>query len=483
MARPMRAERFIRPLSFEAGVLGAGAAVCSAILTGLLAACGGASEPGPVIAGELGDLDLEIAALIESRAEDVRSARGDARAHARLGLVYAANLLWSEARASFANAARLEPGEPLWIHRVALCLYRGGEPSTALDMLRGPSAIHSGFAPLQHLFGELALEAGEFDEALAAYDRVRLAEPERCEGFVGRGEVLCNRGDYALAVADLEQAVRLDPDYRVAHFLLGTAYRGLGRLDAAQRELRLGAGGDRTKRILPDELDAESEVLSVGKVTRMMSLRSHMRAQRWPEALAETAALLTYHPDDEKILVDHAICLVSLGRRDEALVSLRHLERIDPDSYLLRLNFTQFLLEGGNAQEALRNARRAVTLEPEKAQAHAVLARALLANAKPRRARKSFLRAHELAPANVQFLELLARADLELRDYTAAQERFEKLAALRPKSPTAWLRVAEASYGAGDHAAARRALTTAEGLGASRETVERLGALLDQADR
>jgi Flp pilus assembly protein TadD len=257
----------------------------------------------------------------------------------------------------------------------------------------------------------------------------------------------------------------------------------MGRLGEAERELHLGAGGDRTKRILPDELTAEAEALAVGRVTRLVALRAHMGAQRWTEALAEADALLVHYPDEERVLIDRAIALVSLGRREEARASLEHLESVHPDSYHLRMNYTQFLLEEGNTQEAMRNARLAVELAPDEASAHALLGRVFQESGKPKRARNSYLRAHELEPESVRYLELAARVDLELRDYAGARERFEQLVALQPESDVAWLRLAEASYGAGDPAAARRALASAVSHGASKAAVAKLAALLGEVER
>ena len=62
-------------------------------------------------------------------------------------------------------------------------------------------------------------------------------------------------------VEAIERAVALDPRYRASRYALGLAYRGLGLLDQAQRELALGL--DAQTRYLADPLSSQVAAYSV----------------------------------------------------------------------------------------------------------------------------------------------------------------------------------------------------------------------------
>jgi Tfp pilus assembly protein PilF len=56
------------------------------------------------------------------------------------------------------------------------------------------------------------------------------------------------RNDYSGAVDLLSDAINLDPDNPLFFYYRGLAYRRTGHLDKAERDLRLGSEGERTRR-------------------------------------------------------------------------------------------------------------------------------------------------------------------------------------------------------------------------------------------
>jgi len=51
--------------------------------------------------------------------------------------------------------------------------------------------------------------------------------------------VLEKKGESELAVRALQRALAMDPNNSVTHHLLGQSYRALGRMEDADRELKL----------------------------------------------------------------------------------------------------------------------------------------------------------------------------------------------------------------------------------------------------
>jgi Flp pilus assembly protein TadD len=52
------------------------------------------------------------------------------------------------------------------------------------------------------------------------------------------GKVLQKKGDYDLAVLALKHAVTMEPNNPTTHYLLGQAYRDMGRKEEAESELK-----------------------------------------------------------------------------------------------------------------------------------------------------------------------------------------------------------------------------------------------------
>jgi len=52
------------------------------------------------------------------------------------------------------------------------------------------------------------------------------------------GKVLVKKKEYASAINYLQKALRMDPSNYMAHHLMGETYRGLGRTEDAERELK-----------------------------------------------------------------------------------------------------------------------------------------------------------------------------------------------------------------------------------------------------
>jgi len=78
---------------------------------------------------------------------------------------------------------------------------------------------------------------GEWDEAIAACDEAIQQDPHKLDGYFYRGKANIGKHDYAAAVKDLKNALKIDPNYIEALYRLEIAYKGIGNLKAA-RECR-----------------------------------------------------------------------------------------------------------------------------------------------------------------------------------------------------------------------------------------------------
>ena len=84
--------------------------------------------------------------------------------------------------------------------------------------------------------GDAYIRAGDFDRAQQALNRAVLLEPNVNIPFILLGKVLLKQQNPSMAKMYLEHAFEMDPKNYMAHYLLGQAYRALGRTDDAARE-------------------------------------------------------------------------------------------------------------------------------------------------------------------------------------------------------------------------------------------------------
>jgi tetratricopeptide (TPR) repeat protein len=87
-------------------------------------------------------------------------------------------------------------------------------------------------------FADLLIKLGNFQRAFDLAAEAAQRNPGEPRNFFLSGKALLQAGRSDLAVRWFEQAIKLDADYPEPHYLLSQAFRKLGRLADADRELQ-----------------------------------------------------------------------------------------------------------------------------------------------------------------------------------------------------------------------------------------------------
>ena len=87
-------------------------------------------------------------------------------------------------------------------------------------------------------FADLLIKLGDFQRAFDLAAEAAQRNPDEPRSFFLAGKALVQAGRSDLGVRWFEQAIKLDPDYPEPHYLLSQAFRKLGRLADADRELK-----------------------------------------------------------------------------------------------------------------------------------------------------------------------------------------------------------------------------------------------------
>jgi tetratricopeptide (TPR) repeat protein len=397
--------------------------------------------PAIPVPQNLEELQPQLRAYIQEQLDWVQDSPRQMERHATLGMVYAANQLWSEALLAFQNAAHLQPNEPLAHLYVAVATQETTGQDAALELYR---QITRRFPTFPHGFqrlGETALRAGLTDEAATAFHRLVELAPNEWRGHAGLGEVQLRQGNHAQAVAHLEQAVALDPQATNARSLLGLAYRGLGRTEAAELELQLGLGGQnypmpdpwgdtahRHMRLIQDQIE----------VARGYSFGGHH-----DRAIQLLVNALGYAPTNLALMNNLAIALNRAGQPEQSLQVIQKIHELDPQnvSSIITASIAAHAL--GQMEQAMAWADQAVAQAPNTTQAHLARANAFLGQNRDEDALDALLAAARCDPrdADIQ-IEI---GDLLLRNLDRPNQAFthyQQASQLNPTLASARLRLA-----------------------------------------
>lgn len=381
-------------------------------------------QPTVVLPSQLEGLDSALVALIERHAGAVQRSPRDARHHATLGLVYEANEMWSEAQACFETASRLAPDEVLWPYHAAIVQQRAANFHGALTRLREVASTYPDFAPAQHRLGEALVKVGDLVAAGRAFGQAVALAPHAPQALVGLAEVRIRQRDYAGAVPVLENALAMYPNYKMAHYLLGSAYRGLGRMEEATRELSLGVAAKR--RYLPDATTSELRNYYTGLSVQFGRARDLVDVGRLPEAAGILERALASRPADARVMNNLANVYVRMGRNEKALDMLLHAEHLDDAYFPTFLNLAHRFLQMKQPADALIYADRAVALAPTLGHAHFQKGSVLLALQRNEEAHEALRTAVRLDTRDPKVLLALGEVCTRLNRLREANEYFER---------------------------------------------------------
>lgn len=414
--------------------------------------------PVPVPA-DFARLDPQVRAHLKGLLQPIHEDPRNPDKWVALGIAYAANGLWEEARQTFLDVTLLAPQEPLARMYAAVALEEKSDVAAALREFKTLTEKFPNFAPGWYRVGESALRVGAVEEAESAFARLSALAPNEWRGPAGLGEILLRRSQAAAALPLLEQALRIDPEARPARFLLGQAFRAVGRTNEARLALARGAGVSRHP--MPDPWSAEAPRHMKGLPDQLAQADELATAGRPELAVPLLLEALRFHPDHPGLIQQLAVALNRSGHPDQALPWLDRLIRDDPKSFQLRItrSYSQVLLR--HPDQGLAEARAAVQLAPGTAQTHLAVANALLALERDAEAVAALETAVRTEPGNAEIhLELGQVLWRNTGDKTGAVAHFEQAIELSPALVKAYGSWGELQRELGNLDAARSAVET-----------------------
>ena len=170
---------------------------------------------------------------------------------------------------------------------------------------------------------------GVAEDGLAAADRALELEADLAEPHAVRARVFHHRGQLAQALAELEQAQRLDPDSYEVNSVAGSTYYRERRLEEAARCF------ERWSALSELDFSASGMLASC-----YAALGDHERSRAAARVTLERVEKIVAHdPINGHAMAYGADSLAVLGEAERAREWMERAMLIDPDNWLMRYNF------------------------------------------------------------------------------------------------------------------------------------------------
>ena len=226
------------------------------------------------------------------------------------------------------------------------------------------------------------MKQGNLEEAINEFHTAIRLNPDYAVAHNDLGNVLTEQGKRSEAIAEYRTAIRLNPDYAEAHSNLGIALLDHGKAEEAIAEHRTAI------RLKPDSAEAHS------------NLGNALREQgKLAEAIAECRTAIRLKPDLAEAHDNLGMALQQQGNLEAAIAEYRIALRLKPDSVLAHDNLGAALGGQGKLEEAIAEFRTAIRLKPDFAGAHYNLGNALSDQGKLAEAIDEYRTATRLKPA------------------------------------------------------------------------------------
>ncbi|XP_014502104.1 TPR repeat-containing thioredoxin TTL1 [Vigna radiata var. radiata] len=224
--------------------------------------------------------------------------------------------------------------------------------------------------------GNEAYKLGRFQEALVLYDRAITLDSNKATYHCNKSAALIGLGRFLQAIAECEEAIRLEPSYSRAHNRLATIYFRLGE---AEKALNCNETSPCVDSVF--SLQVQNLQNHLSKCTEARKVKD------WKGILKETQAAVSLGADSApEVYCLQTEALLKLQRHQEAYATFEKMPKFDLDSckkifgparsaYLMMIA-AQIYLEAGRFEDAVTTSEKAAKLDPSSFEVNAVVRRA-----------------------------------------------------------------------------------------------------------
>ncbi len=326
----------------------------------------------------------EARASIEAAYREAVGRADDGAAAGRLGMVLQAWEQWDTALTVYRRAQGLAPQTFDWWYLAGVIEARLGRAADAARSFERASALRADYLPARLKLAEALFDSGDLVGSRRIYEGLAGAGAGGASAagpaaHYGWGRILAAQGDQPGAIAQFQEACRLFPEFGAAHYALALAYRGVGRMEEAQREMALqqrylnawpGVDDPVAAQIAPLRDDARAHMergIAAWKAANLDdAIKEHEEAVRLQPSLAQA----------------HANLIILYGQRGDAAAAERHYRTVVSLNSNLgdaHYNYGVLLMDTRRYQDAVDAFNKALAVTPTFRAARFNLGRTLIA--------------------------------------------------------------------------------------------------------
>jgi len=395
--------------------------------------------PGIAAAQTLKPLPLpDLSSLTPAQIADVREARANfdressslsglqlAEKYGDIGGFYARARLYAAAEVAFQNAALIVPQDDRWVYLLGVLARNQNRNADARRLFDRAFKLNAMYLPTRMaLVGEL-LRAGELDRARQLLDEAAKMHPGQPAPLAVLADIAYRQQRFADAIANLEQAIRSDPQANALYAALARAQEGAGNASAA-REAGAKAGN------VPPRLDDPL----VQRILPVVEAESSPAQAGQPEQ----------ESDPRQLIAGEVAMYMGTGRLDEARKTLDAGLKTFPNDALLLTGYARLEVAAGNLAAARDRARDVVTAHPRSMPAWITQGLILEIVNDDDGARVAYRKALEIEPKSTR--AQLSLGNMALRNGRAAEAvtAYRAATAIDADDTDAWARLLAAQF-------------------------------------
>ena len=148
---------------------------------------------------------------------------------------------WDRAIAEYKKILEQDPKVPGIHYRLGRIFLSKSQPEVdnAKAEFDEELKIDADNASAEFMLGEIARQAGRWDEAVGHFSRACKLDEGFQEGYLALGMSLNSAGKFSEAIAPLQSYIKMQPGDPAGHYQLATAYARTGHKPEADREMEL----------------------------------------------------------------------------------------------------------------------------------------------------------------------------------------------------------------------------------------------------
>jgi tetratricopeptide (TPR) repeat protein len=359
-----------------------------------------------------------------------------------LGMLLHAAEFYDAAEPCYLNAQTLAPDDVRWPYYLGhLYKSRGQTPKAEAAFTRALE-LRPDDVPTLVWLGRMYLDGGQPERAEPFFRRAKAQAPRTVAVVAGLGQTALALRDYQTAVSQFEEALAIDPTMKSVHSPLAAAYRGLGRIDEAEAQLRQWRN---TELLVPDPLKMELDVLL------QSGLSYELRGVRALESGDPKAAAaffrqgipLTAEKSAMRRSLNHklgtALYLTGDPRgaieQFETVVREAPLDGVDESSAKAHYSLGLVMATNGQGRQAIEHLYAAVKYQPSYAEARLALGDMLRASGRFEASLPQYVETVRLNPRSAEARFGYAIALVRLKRYRDARDWLTESVRMQPDHP------------------------------------------------